>query len=488
MATERTPREDRDPPVLSALIVLLAAAVAGLSACRAAGGWNDGSRLATVECLVDHGTLAIDRSVYLRFVPAENPGTPPPYQDPSPAYQECGTGDKLLINGHYYSDKSPVPALLLAGSYRALQAVTGLIAREDPGRFCWWMTLGSSGLAYVLAVWCVFRLGLVLGLTRPFCLALTASFALATVALPYVRYVNNHELLLAVAAALFLNMARLPQDLQAGRTPWLRLVGIGLLAGLGYAIDLGAGPVLFAGTALLLAWRCRRVRPVAVFVLAALPAIVLHHAVNYAVGGTLKPANAVPEYLQWPGSGFTAQNMTGVWNDRGPGERALYAVGLLLGKRGFFWHNLPLLLAAAAAVPLLRKRLPERPELLLAVFWSGGTWLAYGLTSSNASGVCCSVRWFVPLVAPGFYMLAVLLRERPSVLGDLLLLSAWGGVLGAVMWVPGCWEPVPTRILWPVVGATLLSWALWRWSRPGGALSSRISGPAGQVAYPARAA
>src|SRR5262249_18724470 len=98
----------------------------------------------------------------------------------------------------------------------------------------------------------------------PLRLALTASFALATMALPYVRHVNNHELLLAVAAALFLNLARLPRDLQAGRTPWLRLLGLGLLAGLGHAIDLGAGPVGYGGTrrlALPAAGSRRRLRP-----------------------------------------------------------------------------------------------------------------------------------------------------------------------------------------------------------------------------------
>jgi hypothetical protein len=488
MRTERTAPEQRDPPALCLLVLGLAAAVAGLSACRAAGGWNDGSRLATVECLVDYGTLAIDRSVYVRFVPTEHPGTPPPYQNPSGAYQELGTGDKLLIKGHYYSDKSPVPALLLAGCYRVLQTGTGLVARDGPGRFCWGLTLCSSGLTYVVAVWCVFRTGLVLGLTRPLRLVLTASFALATVALPYVRHVNNHELLLAVAAALFLHLARLPHDLDAGRTPWPRLFGLGLLAGLGYAIDLGAGPVLLAGIALLIGWRCRRPGPVAAFVMAALPMVIVHHAVNYSVGDTLKPANAVPEYLQWPGSGFNAQNMTGVWNDRGPGERALYAAGLLLGKRGFLWHNLPLLLAASAAGPLLRGRRPERPELVLALFWGGGTWLAYGLTSSNSSGVCCSVRWFVPLLAPGFYALAVLLRERPRLFGDFLLLSTWGGLLAAAMWVQGCWEPVPTRLLWPVVGGTLVSWAVWRWRHRGRGHALSVSEPPGSASPFIRAA
>src|SRR5205085_626727 len=85
----------RDDRVVSVLVVAAALAVAAVSARGYVGGWNDGSRLATVECLVDYHTLAIDRSVF-----------------------QPGTADKLLVAGHFYSDKSPVPAVLLAGVYQ----------------------------------------------------------------------------------------------------------------------------------------------------------------------------------------------------------------------------------------------------------------------------------------------------------------------------------------------------------------------------------
>ena len=81
-----------------------------------------------------------------------------PYR-PDDALSTRGTLDKLFINGHYYSDKSPVPALFMAGVYAALQALTGLTARDRPDLFCWALTLLTSGVAYVVAVWSVFRLG-----------------------------------------------------------------------------------------------------------------------------------------------------------------------------------------------------------------------------------------------------------------------------------------------------------------------------------------
>ena len=58
----------------------------------------------------------------------------------------------------------------------------------------------------------------------------------------------------------------------------------------------------------------RFLTPFFTFVLAALPWFVLHHVLNYAIGGTVKPANANPEYFRWPGSPFAVGNLTGSWN------------------------------------------------------------------------------------------------------------------------------------------------------------------------------
>src|SRR5262249_60935496 len=88
---------------------------------------------------------------------------------------------------------------------------------------------------------------------------------------------------------------------------------------------------------------------------------------------------------------------------------------------------------------LLWRRTPEWPEVLFASLWCTGTWLAYAVASTNYSGACCSVRWFVPLLAPGYYLLALFLREHPRFRGDFLLLSGWGAVLAVLMARDGPW-------------------------------------------------
>ena len=449
---EAVPSPGRDYPWAGFLVVAAAIVLAAATARPYAGGWNDGSRLATVEALVDHHTLAIDDSIFVRIPPADAPS-----RRTRRTTHSCGRAPSTSCSssGHYYSDKSPVPALLLAGVYEAWQAATGLTARERPDLFCLVMTLASSGLAYVVAVWCVYQIGGAVGLGETARLALTATFGLATVALPYAAHVNNHALLLGVTAALMLGFVRLAEARAAGRVPWGWLAALGTLTGLGYSIDLGVGPVLVMCAGALVVFRCRRLAPVAVFALAALPWLVLHHAVNYAVGGTLLPANAVAAYFDWPGCSVQRGQP-----DRRLEARQRSAISCSTPRR--CWR------ASRASSATTRRcscccrgcgiccGAPELPEVLFAYCLCGGVWLAYAVNSNNASGQCLSIRWFVPLLAPAYYLLAVGLKRCPRALRDLLLLGLGGAALTAL----GCWYgPWIHHLLpgfWPVQAAALL--------------------------------
>ncbi|MFL5240525.1 MAG: hypothetical protein ACJ8FY_00295 [Gemmataceae bacterium] len=453
MSYQRISAYLREQPVPTWVVVLLAGLVAILSARPYAGSWNDGSRLAIVECLVDYHTLTIDRSIFVQVPPAPLGLPPVYYSKDAPGILDEGTLDKLYIDGHYYSDKSPVPAVLMAVGYEALQWTTGLTARDRPDQFCYWMNLLSSGLAYVLAVGCIHQMGRRLSLVPGLGLLLTGSFALCTVAPAYSEQVNNHMLLLGVMSALMLTLAGQTQGGQLSQP-----VFIGMLAGLGYTIDLGVGPVLLITTFFLIAWRRRKLASLVVFALAAVPWIALHHGLNYAIGGTLAPANSVASYFQWPGCPFNEENMTGTWKHPNLGHFLIYAADLLFGKRGFVGHNLPLFLALPAVFLVLAHRVHERAEVVYVAALCGGVWLLYAATSNNLSGVCCSVRWLVPLLAPLYYVLAIALRERPDCRHDLLVLSAFGAVLSGFMWWQGPWMAHLIKAFWPIQALALLTW------------------------------
>ena len=360
-------------------IGVLAAGIAWFGATDHPGGWNDGSRFATVESLVDHHTWVIDNSIFCTCKPYD-PGSTP-----------NGTLDKLYINGHYYSDKSPVPAVLMAGPYWLWRQVGGPSVAENPRLVCFWLTVFSSGLAYVIAVVAVSVIAQ-RHLTPAASVLVAASIALSTIALPYARVVNNHILLLAVTAVIMLLVDNLQRS-------WFLTVLLGSAAGLAYTIDLGAGPIIAVGTGLIFAWRVRSFSHFVVLGLSALPWIALHHGITYAIAGTIGPANANPNFFNWPGCPFDATNLTGSWRHRHISDFVLYALDMLVGKRGFLGNDLAIYLAVPGTVLLLRaNQFPRKAEVVLCASWCTAIWLLYSATSNNYSGLCYSVRWFVPLV------------------------------------------------------------------------------------------
>ncbi len=444
-------------PLLPWLLGFCALAMAAVGALPYAGGWNDGSRLAAVESLADRHTLAIDDSLFCR-PPADLIAQGRPPYAPDDRNLLDGTRDKLLIQGHFYSDKPAVITGLMAGLYKAARWLGLPPAAERPDLFCRLMTVGTAGLTYLLAVLALYFLGGEVGLSGRARLTWVASFALSTYALTYTRHVNNHILQLGVMAVICLQFVRLARETERGRISWLRVALLGTLAGVGFNLDFGSGPLLLAAMLGLLVYRCRRPAAALVFLLAASPWVVAGLGINHAIGGVWKPMNMVPEYSTWPGCPFTPENMTG-FSRHGPLDLPVYALALLFGKKGFLVHNLPLLLGLPA-LAVLRRPSPHRPELIFALGWCAATWLLYAVLSNNYGGACCSVRWFVPFLAPGYYLLAVHLRRYTEQIAGFLALSVWGGVLAAVMWWRGPWELYLVPLHWPVVGAALLTWVL----------------------------
>ena len=448
------------------LVLLFSLAVALVSARPYAGSWNDGSRLAQVESLVDFKTLAIDRSIFVdpsRAGGAEATPYPPLQRD----LMDGGTLDKVRIGDRFYSDKPPVPGLLMAAVYQLLKWTTGLQARSRPDLFVYAMTLISSGLAYVVAVLSIYLLGRKILPEKSMALVVTLSFALGSSALAYARQVNSHVELLAVAAALMVGLHSLPQKLLHTPSPRGLMAGLGLLAGLGYCMDFVAGSLLLITVLALIFYRCRTVGKsgsgmVAVFFFSALPLIVLHHAINYQIGRTFLPVNTVAQYLFWPGSPFNPGNATGPWQHRGTWRGIAYALELLVGKKGFLLHQPVLILAFLAGIAIMiqnRPRLPESPEIIFAFAWSAATWLVYAWGSNNSSGICATIRWFVPLLAPGYYVLMLVLRYRPDRYPEFLALASGGMLLSFLMWYHGPWmRMVPG--FWFILGITLLGWTM----------------------------
>jgi hypothetical protein len=450
----------------------LAFALAAAGARPYAGGFNDGSRLATVESLLDRGTLAIDGSMFVRPPAGPGPPGPAPYRPDWQSLHEVGTRDMVRVGNHYYSDKPMVPAVLMAAMYRGLMFAGVPSPGADPALFCYLMTVLTSGLSYGVAVGCLWLLGWRAGLPAGWRLVWLAGFALATVLPAYTRHVNASIQLTGLVAALALFLSRAASRSAAvpaafgksgrtGRAPVGDLIGVGACAGVGYTLELGSGPLLVAAALGAVAVRFRRFGPVAVVALAALPWVAAHHAMNYHVGGVWVPLGMVPEYLDWPDSPFDATNATGVVRHT-PESFARYAWALLFGRDGFLVTNLPLWLAVGAGWLALLRPGPDRIEIAALGVWSVATWLLYASLSNNYGGGCLSVRWLVPCLVPAFWLLARLLAERPTFRADFVALATWGLAVSAVAWPVGVWLRGPVPHFWSLTLPALVTWAAVR--------------------------
>jgi hypothetical protein len=346
----------------------------------------------------------------------------------------------------------------MAAAYEPCRWLGAPAPSARPDVFCWVLTILASGGSFAVAVGCLWAVGTRVGLSPGLRLAWLGTFALGTVALTYTQHVNNHIMHLALLAGVCALFAR------AAATGWgaREALTLGALAGLGFNLDFGSGPLLVAALGGYLLWRTRRAAPVLLFALAAAPWVAAGAGINYAIGGVLKPMNMVPEYSQWPGCPFDARNLTGFVR-YGPLDQARYLYCMLFGSPGFFTHNLPLLLALTAGARALRRPFAGRAELIALLGWCAATWLLYGFLSNNYSGKNVSVRWFVPFRAPGFWLLAVVLRDRPGARPPFAVLSVFGVVLGALMWRVGPWSMRMVPLLWPLVGAALVAWAVTAW-------------------------
>jgi len=119
--------------VLSATALVIAAA----GAKPYAGSWNDGSRLAAVESLLDRGTLAIDGSIFCKAPQRLIDSGHFPYPPDRTDLLLLGTFDKLHVRGHFHSDKPAVVSILMAAVYQQLLWLGVPSPGVRPDVICW---------------------------------------------------------------------------------------------------------------------------------------------------------------------------------------------------------------------------------------------------------------------------------------------------------------------------------------------------------------
>lgn len=371
---------------------------------------NDASRMSLVQALVEHHTLIIDQTA---FVSGE---------------------DKSWVNGHFYSDKPATPSLIAALVYWPIHAAG--------------ITLGYGvNFAYFLIVllvsktaWWGGALAFYKGLRfldvpeiGRFCA--TLALAVGSSYLTFSAAFSNHGLAAAaVAGGWFCYVRALHTDRVVSS-----LAASGLLLGLAGAADF---PVIVyaAGVGVLVLADQRLRRGVWGYGLAVIAALVPGEAINLAISGSLVPLTLVADYYLWPGSPWKREELTGASRFSGL-ELVRYAIGCLIGPKGFVSYNIlvvPALVLAIGRLPGLRRGRPWAREAAMVLTCTAILWGYYIGSSTNFSGYSYSIRWFVPSLPLLLFFLAFGWRQW----------GRWWSVLFWVLLVPsvvialvGCLNP-----------------------------------------------
>ena len=349
--------EERAPLPGPVKLVLAAFALVVLVFAKdGADSWADGSRLGTIQGLVEHGTLALDDTDFL------------------------WQGDKVWVGGHYFSQQPPMLALLGALPYAVLHHGLGLAITDGiTYRVLTWTLVG---LPLFLGLACLARLLLEAGAGPRTAALLLALAVFGTHVLPYSLVLQQHGASTGFLLLGFYAVAR--------RRPEVA----GALLALACTIDLTA-----VFPAVFLAWpvlRSTGVQGVVRYGLGALPVLGLHFGVNYALVGDLRPLGLHLEAFEYPYSSFLFMSLTG--GEQRAGEQAAYLFGELLGKSGYLSHHPIVLPAIGAALVLAVRRSTRLPAgLLAAAGLSVLAIAAYYLTQSrNFGGSAFGMRWFTP--------------------------------------------------------------------------------------------
>lgn len=387
------------------------------------------SRLATVQAMVEHGTLAIDQTDF------------------------TSTRLKVRRDGHWYSDQPPVMSALLAPSYWVMSRAAGIDFATKPHVATYLLTLLGVTLPVALSAGLIYRMGRLFELRRPWRATLGLVAVLASGMVSYATVLNPHApaaALVLCAAACLIHVSLTNKRFHG--SVWLSLSGI--CAALAAAIDPPAIvfvlllPVVVFG----LRWtRTQRLGGVAAFLAGAALPLLLHASLSSNVDGygfrMRGPTgnDSLFSFLNPDSRSVGAAYDSYAFDDEEPrtlGERVQVGASrvwsALIGKHGLLSH-FPIVAVGVIGVSLvMRRHWPAPTKVLASVSLAGAILLLVLFTLRRADwhGSMFASRWFVVFAPLLVFWAGAWLRKRHSKLGwtlaaALLAFSLVASIVGA---------------------------------------------------------
>ena len=355
------------PILKSKQLILLLIGVSLISINPRINGWNEASRMALTQSLVERHSFTIDESVFI------------------------GSGDKVFIDDHFYSDKPVIPSILGAIAYAPLYAI-GL--ELDYGwNLSYYLIILFTMKVFWIASILAFRKSLAFTpiLNKHVPLAVMI-FAFASLSFTWSSSFNNHSL---AASSLMIGFFYYLRGKQLAEMH--SLIWSGFFFGLAASMDMPTS-VFLVGFGYLVFQKWRWSKAILRFLAGAVVPLFISLVVNYSIGKTFLPLQINPGFFVFEGSVWTDHNSLSGTNLNSLGFFLQYTFLSLFGVKGFIWYNPLLLILIPVLISNMRRKSTFHTETWVIFIGSLILMAYYFMFSSNYGGWSYSIRWFVPLL------------------------------------------------------------------------------------------
>lgn len=383
------------------------------------------ARLATIEAIVEHDTLAINNISFVH-----------------------DTDQTIEVGGLTYSNQPPVLAALLSAGYQLMYNM-GLRLEDSPVLVPYLLTLLGVTLPVAASAGVVYRMSRIFEIPRYWRATLALCVVLASGLVSYAVVLNSH----APAAALLLASAACLVHVSLSTRPargggWIAVAGF--CAALAAVIDIPAAVFLIPLGCVIFTMRWRptlKIGAILLYLIGLTPPILLHAVLIVPITGDLRPGILHPE-LARPAPALAQSAVSDDDELEFDADSTQWTavlrrnlgriVATLLGPHGVLSHFPILLVGIGGIAAVMHRHWPSSTKALATVSIGGAVvvMIGYALSRPMWSEAMFATRWFVvflPLVL--FWAGAWLRRNHHPVVWSatavLLLFSIGVSLVGA---------------------------------------------------------
>lgn len=327
--------------------------------------WNEASRMATVESLVDYHSFIIDNS---RFA--------------------THTADKYMYEGHFYSDKPPI--LAIYGSlFYALLKVFGISFNNNYALTYYLLVLLVIGVSTCIGLVYFYKTLKIFKVSDKWSNVVLLVTGTGTLLLPYSTVFNNHTVSGVLLILSFYSLLQLEKNIKYS-------VLSGLLLTLAGSIDITT--FVFVPFCFIVFFN-KPFKSIVAFLLPCVLVMAIYFLLNvYTSGGVIPPAMNKTLW-NYPGSAFGEESLSGLVDHKSFLDLSKYAFHMLLGKRGLLSYTPIILFSLLGFIKVFLKQDFKYKKEYLFIFIACLAYISmYIFRSNNLSGDAYGIRWYANLM------------------------------------------------------------------------------------------